>query len=80
MAAEYLVSTEGACGYRRRWLGHGAGEGWARVRIVLAILWLTCLVGPPIITRLAPLPLVPVAVSLLGWAVLDTWRAAEARA
>ncbi len=62
------------------WLGHGAGAGWARIRLVLAILWLTCLVGPPIITRLAPLPLVPVAVSLLGWAVLDTWRAAEARA
>ena len=62
------------------WLGHGAGESWARVRIVLAILWLSCLVGPPIITRLAPLPLVPLAVLLLGWVVLDTWRAAQTRA
>jgi len=52
----------------------------ARVRVVLAVLWLACLVGPPIITRLVRLPLVPLAVLLLGWAVLDTWRAAQTRA
>ena len=62
------------------WLGHGPGEGWARVRVVLALLWLTCLLGPPIVTRLVRLPLVPLAVLLLGWVVLDTWRAAQARA
>ena len=52
----------------------------ARVRVVLAVLWLACLVGPPIITRIVRLPLVPLAVLLLGWAVLDAWRAAQARA
>ena len=62
------------------YLAHGPSAGWARVRVVLAVLWLACLVGPPIITRLAPLPLVPLAVLLLGWAVLDAWRAAQARA
>ena len=62
------------------WLRHGAGAAWARVRIVLAVLWLTCLVGPPIITRLVRVPLVPLAVLLLGWAVLDAWRAAQGRA
>jgi len=62
------------------YLAHGPSAGWARVRVVLAVLWLACLVGPPIITRLAPLPLVPLAVLLLGWVVLDTWRAAQARA
>jgi len=61
-------------------LGNGPSEGSAHVRVALAVVWLTCLIGPPIITRLAPLPLVPLAVLLLGWVVLDTWRAAEMRA
>src|SRR5438552_3942702 len=61
-------------------LQEGAGEVPARVRVVLAVLWLTCLVGPPIITRIVRLPLVPLAVLLLGWVVLDTWRAAPTRA
>src|SRR2546427_7749738 len=52
----------------------------ARVRVVLAVLWLACLVGPPIITRLVRLPLVPLAVLLLGGVVLDPWRAAPAPA
>ena len=46
----------------------------ARGPLVLAGVWLACLIGPPIITRLAPLPLVPLAVLLLGWAIQDTWR------
>jgi len=58
-------------------LQEGAGEVPARVRVVLAVLWVTCLVGPPIITRIVRLPLVPLAVLLLGWVVLDTWRAAR---
>ncbi len=62
------------------YLAHGPSAGWARVRVVLAVLWLACLVGPPIITRIVRLPLVPLAVLLLGWVVLDTWRAAQARA
>jgi alpha-1,2-mannosyltransferase len=61
-------------------LREGGGKVPARVRVVLAILWLTCLIGPPIITRIVRLPLVPLAVLLLGWVVLDTWRAAETRA
>ena len=60
-------------------LAEGAGEVPARVRLVLAVLWLTCLLGPPIITRIVRLPLVPLAVLLLGWVVLDTWRAAQTR-
>ena len=61
-------------------LREGASEVPARVRAVLAVLWLACLVGPPIITRLVRLPLVPLAVLLLGWVVFDTWRAAQTRA
>ena len=60
-------------------LREGAGEVPARVRVVLAVLWLTCLVGPPIITRIVRVPLVPLAVLLLGWVVVDAWRAAQTR-
>lgn len=59
------------------WLAHGGGAGWVGVRLVLAMLWLTCLLGPPIITRLVPLPVVPLAVLVLGYAVLRTWRDAR---
>ncbi len=62
------------------WLGHGAGAGWARLRIALAILWLACLVGPPLVARVVRLPIAPLAALLLGWVVLDTLRAAEGKA
>src|SRR3989449_1168260 len=86
LAAQYLLLHDlaililAALLLAEHYLAHGPSAGWARARAVLAVLWLTCLVGPPIITRLAPLPLVPLAVLLLGWVVLDTWRAAERRA
>ena len=86
LAAQYLLLHDlaililAALLLAEHYLAHGPSAGWARARAVLAVLWLTCLVGPPIITRLAPLPLVPLAVLLLGWVVLDTWRAAEMRA
>jgi hypothetical protein len=58
------------------WLANGARKGWGVVRLVFAAVWLACLIGPPIITRLAPLPLAPLSVLLLGWAVAYTYRKA----
>jgi hypothetical protein len=57
------------------WLAHGAGAGWVRLRITLAGLWLACLVGPPLVSRVVRLPIAPLAALLFGWVVLDTLRA-----
>src|SRR5207247_480510 len=63
LAAQYLLLHDlaililAALLLAEHYLAHGPSAGWARARAVLAVLWLTCLVGPPIITRLAPLPL-----------------------
>jgi hypothetical protein len=61
------------------WLGH-PGEGWRRVQVVLAAVWLACLLAPPVVTRVAPLPLAPLAVLLFASAVLYTSRAAASAA
>ena len=57
-------------------LAHPAPEERRLVSRVLAVVWIACLVGPPIVSRVVPLPLAPLAAMLLGWVVLRAWRAA----
>ncbi len=55
-------------------MGVEDGARWAWLRVVLAGVWLACLVGPPLVARVMPLPLAPLAVLLLGWVILDALR------
>lgn len=55
-------------------MGERSGHDLGRVSLVLSVVWLACLIGPPIIAELAPLPLAPLAVLLMAWAALDTQR------
>jgi glycosyl transferase family 87 len=57
-------------------LEQGTPAEWRLVSVVLVVLWLACLVGPPIITRVVPLPVAPLAALLFGWVVLRACRRA----
>jgi hypothetical protein len=47
------------------------------VRVVLAALWLSCLVAPAVVTRVAPIPLAPIGALVLGWTALAAGRRAR---
>jgi hypothetical protein len=57
-----------------RWVRQPEAPGWGIVRMAFAVLWLTCMVGPALAATVLPVPLTPLAVLLLGWAVLFTGR------
>jgi hypothetical protein len=51
-----------------------------RVRIVLAAVWLSFMVAPAVVTRLAPIPLAPIGALVLAWtAAAAAWRLREGR-
>jgi hypothetical protein len=48
-----------------------------RARLALAALWLSCLVAPAVVSRVAPVPLAPIGALVLGWTALDAARRAR---
>jgi hypothetical protein len=47
------------------------------VRLVLAVVWVTCMVAPAVSARLVPVPLAPLGALLLAWWVARAARAAR---
>jgi hypothetical protein len=52
----------------------GLDGSMTRARLALAALWVSCLIAPAVVTRVAPVALAPIAALLLGWTILGELR------
>jgi hypothetical protein len=46
-------------------------------RLVLAAVWISCMIAPAVVTRVAPIALAPIAALALGWVVAVTTAASR---